>query len=174
MHLPRISSLIEYLGLLVVFTGNMFFIQVTLGSGSPATSHIRWAVWSTSTAFAAGDFIIFGKPGGSLSAGMEKTLLSKRRVAQKSSLCTDVVISTIQLNAFLTRSIGTSFVKKLRIQLYVQKSKDVSKSISVVCKTTYSLQQTLVDYTCLLSNNLQNTSLITLDHKPHPPAQARS
>lgn len=71
-YLPLISSLIEYLGLLDVFTGNMFLIQVTFGGGSPAASHIRWAVWSTSTAFATGDLVILGKPGGSLSAKKEK------------------------------------------------------------------------------------------------------
>lgn len=72
---PLISSLIEYLALLDVFTGNMFLIQVTFGGGSPVASHIRWAVWSTSTAFATGDLVIFGKPGGSLSAMKNKTIM---------------------------------------------------------------------------------------------------
>ena len=66
------SSLMVYRGLLLVLIGSMFFNQVILGVGIPVAEQVRTALCPISTTLLViGDWVIWGKPGGSLSTGTQ-------------------------------------------------------------------------------------------------------
>jgi hypothetical protein len=65
----------EYRGLLLVLIGSMFFNHVILGGGFPVAAHVSTALWPISTTLlVVGDWVIWGKPGGSLSTVTKKTV----------------------------------------------------------------------------------------------------
>lgn len=67
--LPGLSSRIEYLGLLLMLMGSIFFNQTIFGTGFPVATQLSIVLCPISTTLLFwGDSMIWGKPGGSLSA----------------------------------------------------------------------------------------------------------